>query len=1158
MVARPTATDLTHEHYLRPEVREIITRFAMPGDGTWRALNGDFYRWYHYDGEHARLLNAIDDYETIIDTYRTLYQTLNVFDPGLRGIFRLKQEITPGYPLGTPADTQAYTLGCDIDKGHGCNIEDLETKQAVEAAAQFLVANLKKNGIHDSVWVLFSGGGIYVHIHHGICQPGTIEGREEFFEMVTDCFNEYIAHISEEFFSIHPEYKGKVKYDALNNSKRIFKCILSIHKSKPFAVTPLDRDAIKIDFERAHVPLKPDMIEEAQNWYSTYNAAEREPFLKLLDQFRKSEEEKKKRSSNHFKEIWRSSTKADQTDFPPCIKHIIEAANPGEGKTRFSAVLATFLYQMGWDEGEAWELVEAISDRNGLSNANHIFDSCFGRISCPSCATIQNDASGYPHLGLKGLGICKPDKKCDKWPGNYVLVHCLGQMGANGGYDKGSDVEPAIRKVSIDDKVGLVGIGPDGTVRRVSEEENEDGEKKKFLAWVSDCAVHIHTETRAKDDTEFVFAGTGAADGRPVRFTLAASSLAEPKKFKAALLNYFGAKNRIGRLNFEMVQSMSLNIRLMRRVEVPNWDGAIPLLPGMDMAGNVEYRLSPKIPAAVYDGDLRAAKEVLRKILKVHRLAPVVVAAIMGAPAVARWHRGDRFGLGLWGLTGTLKTSMVLAALGIYGIVYLDAPRLKAGKGGATLVAAMEIFASAGFLPQLYDNVKTVDAKDANNYIATMHAILEGEEKARGKKDGGLRDSREFLCTPIITGEVRPQEASTSARVLNLNWSQPDANLLGDVQSNAAHLPVIGYHWLRFLAETDSVLGKDFESFRSEKMKEFLGLKYVNPGRLASIYCLLMASWQLLEESPMGDVFNEAHDSFKRALDDAIESQGQAVNEETEIERFLSGVEELLASNPALIQYKDGIKTLIGSVIGKWMPDGLFLLPTETLNELMKIRAFTQQPSIDSMTQALNEKGLLVPGEGRHLRYRMRFNGGNPRGWYVKSSAFPVNQDLFPQCGNTKTDSNKPDVPTFPQFPQKKKENIFGKNWGHSGESQKDFKENGGNSGNTDGNDRVADSDFDNKVGVPTSVPTEELGGNMLGMDSNLRQDEPTPPKKTSPTTREKVRIINPNGYRTQIPSPDDPKKFIDRLYSFGEVVELEHWNTDDLIKRGIAEAVPV
>ena len=58
---------------------------------------------------------------------------------------------------------------------------------------------------------------------------------------------------------------GKVKYDALNNSKRVFKCILSIHKKKPYAVTPLNRDAIKIDFERARVPLKEDMIAEARD-----------------------------------------------------------------------------------------------------------------------------------------------------------------------------------------------------------------------------------------------------------------------------------------------------------------------------------------------------------------------------------------------------------------------------------------------------------------------------------------------------------------------------------------------------------------------------------------------------------------------------------------------------------------------------------------------------------------------------------------------------------------------------------------------------------------------------------------------------------------------------------------------------------------------------
>ncbi len=428
-----TATDLTREHYMRPEVREIISKFAMPGEGTWRALNGDFHRWYRYSKEDglARLINATEDYHEITNVYRTLYQTLNVFDPSLWMVARPKEEITSDNPLGTPADTVAYTLGTDIDKGHGCDLEDPETKKLVEAAAQFLVDYLKEHGIHESVWVLFSGGGIYVEIHHEICRlkSSTPEDRQAFFEELTDQYNRLIAHVSDEFFKVHPEYIGKVKYDALNNSKRVFKCILSIHKKKPYAVTPLNRDAIKINLERARVPLQEDMIAEARTWYSTYDTAEREPLLKLLNEFKEADEGKT-RSEHHFKEIWRSSFKVDAKYFPPCIKHIIDTVNLGEGKTRFTAVLSTFLYQMGWEEQDAWNLVKVVSAQNGLDNAEHIFDSCFGRISCPSCRTIQNDGSGYPHLGLKGLGCCQPEGECDRWPGDYAVAYALGDVQA--------------------------------------------------------------------------------------------------------------------------------------------------------------------------------------------------------------------------------------------------------------------------------------------------------------------------------------------------------------------------------------------------------------------------------------------------------------------------------------------------------------------------------------------------------------------------------------------------------------------------------------------------------------------------------------------------------------------------------------------------------
>jgi len=62
--------------------------------------------------------------------------------------------------------------------------------------------------------------------------------------------------------------------------------------------------------------------------------------------------------------------------------------------------------------------------------------------------------------------------------------------------------------------------------------------------------------------------------------------------------------------------------------------------------------------------------------------------------------------------------------------------------------------------------------------------------------------------------------------------------------------------------------------------------------------------------------------------------------------------------------------------------------------------------------------------------------------------------------------------------------------------------------------------------------------------------------KNPPPTNQEKLRIIKPGGYRTQIPLPDTPCKWIDHLFNCGEIAEFQHWKAEDLIKRGIAERV--
>jgi hypothetical protein len=264
--------------------------------------------------------------------------------------------------------------------------------------------------------------------------------------------------------------------------------------------------------------------------------------------------------------------------------------------------------------------------------------------------------------------------------------------------------------------------------------------------------------------------------------------------------------------------------------------------------------------------------------------------------------------------------------------------------------------------------------------------------------------------------------------------------------------------------------------------------------------------------------------------DEAIIGQGQTVSDETEVSKFLSALDELLAANPGLLQSVDGTKTIMGSIIGKRMAEGIFLLPAETLNEMAKIRAFTQQPTIDSLTQALNEKGYLIPGDSRHLKYHCRLNGSYPRGWYLKDVACPQKNEVIPHSGTDKTNNSEPTGPTFPQCPPEKKENIFStknqENRDRLGEG-KEKQENcgtSGTSGTIDSIDRLVDSDFDSKVSVPNSDPTV-------------------------PSREALVRACFRTDYRTDYNNAM-------RDFQEGDEIEVARWRAEAWQKRGIVGIV--
>jgi hypothetical protein len=426
------ATDLTREHYQRPEVRTAILRHCRDGE-AWRALNGND-GWYIHQAEsrNIRLSNS-DDYEFLIGKYRTLYSTLDYLEPTVKETYEVwdKQRGAPSKPIGTLRECLAYTLSVDIDSIQTPDGKDItsspEIKSAVETAGQFFVDYLKKHGITKSIHCLFSGGGIYIHVHHALFKALPEWGpddREQAFRSITLAFNRLIGDVSAKFFEAHPEHEGKVKFDQLNNQKRKFKCIFSIHKRFPLAVIPLNPGNIAIDFDRARLPLSDEVLAEGQRWYRDYDVNEKDALKTVLAPYAEEADdelrERKARTGDY--EVSRSLEPVPIDRWPPCMEKILNKVEAGRGPHRALAVLAAFLYQAGWPEDEAFKLWLPAADRADVET--RIFDQWYGLMCCPSCKTIQKESAGYPKVGLGCLEYCLPNDICSeiRWPGDHFQL----------------------------------------------------------------------------------------------------------------------------------------------------------------------------------------------------------------------------------------------------------------------------------------------------------------------------------------------------------------------------------------------------------------------------------------------------------------------------------------------------------------------------------------------------------------------------------------------------------------------------------------------------------------------------------------------------------------------------------------------------------------
>ena|SRR5665647_771888 len=263
-------------HYNRPEIRNTIIRVSTDGNttrsGHWQDLEGDreIQDWYRRVSKQERYkycMGSRADYTNMVMRYRTIYWTLNMFND------RIYKEnyaeiSTDQSPAISRKYTAGYSLGIDIDKTKGNDIHSPECKKAVEDMGQYF-SNALREYLPNSVYCLYSGGGMYLLIHHKaldkfyskyLNNPKSKYSWDYMFRVLGDAFDIFIKDKEHDFFAQHPEHKDIVKADALNNSQRVFKCIYSIHKKLDYAVVPLDPLNVKIDFDRASLPLQDDVI----------------------------------------------------------------------------------------------------------------------------------------------------------------------------------------------------------------------------------------------------------------------------------------------------------------------------------------------------------------------------------------------------------------------------------------------------------------------------------------------------------------------------------------------------------------------------------------------------------------------------------------------------------------------------------------------------------------------------------------------------------------------------------------------------------------------------------------------------------------------------------------------------------------------------------
>lgn len=436
----------------------------------------------------------------------------------------------------------------------------------------------------------------------------------------------------------------------------------------------------------------------------------------------------------------------------------------------------------------------------------------------------------------------------------------------------------------------------DGEMKK-DEETKQDKETKALVA--EGYAYISEIEEPIGDDSNIFIIKAKSVHGRKVEtLRIKAIDAGDKKILNGKLINIFGTDD-VGGLSLSIIKQLSEKPpKYTKLFKKPQWyDGQI-VAPGLGIT-DAKFKYLPKVQVSFNpSGDAFKGVEALGNIVKAFDplQALIGIVTFLGAPVVGNLWPGDRYALVLTGLTGTMKTAAIMLLSSIYGAGYAEEANLVRWGEGTTKNAAMHIAALTGPFPLIIDNFKMYGIHDASNIAAIIHGILEGAEKARMQQNSNdLRESEEYLCTPVITGENWPGgDAASRARGVFLNWSGPRSlDDLTEAQRHIEDLNALGREWCLFLSAENTgrfymdCMNDAFVNTRSKYIRK-LG-DAINAGRIATNAAILELVWETMKLWPVTAEFCKKHDAdLKAAIAEHILHAKEDINSSTDADKFIS------------------------------------------------------------------------------------------------------------------------------------------------------------------------------------------------------------------------------------------------------------------------------